>query len=530
MKARMDLGSKIVLASLIFTVLLCSCTGRQGDNPHTQRTYPDEFTLTKAALMDKIKGGWAGQVIGCTYGGPTEFKYNGTMIQDYIPIVWDDSRMEWYYNNAPGLYDDVYMDLTFVDIFEKEGLDAPALSHAKAFANAEYNLWHANQAARYNILNGMEPPATGHWENNPHADDIDFQIEADFAGLMNPGMVNSSSEICDRIGHIMNYGDGWYGGVYVAAMYSLAFYSDDIPLVVTEALRTIPEESQFFQCIHDVIIWHSQFPDDWKRTWFEVEKKWSSDIGCPDGVFQPFNIDAKINAAYIVIGMLYGEGDFGKSVDISTRCGQDSDCNPASVGGILGTMLGYDAIPADWKQGLDRVEGMDFKYTTISLDDTYDMSFRQALGMIGRNGGETETDELTIPLQEPETVRFEKAFEGHFPVKTIDLGWDGKNLQTGAETEYEFEFKGKGFVVRGEATKEDESMKESDLELEIFVDGELYEQTLMPMAFSKRKHEVAWKYNMSDGLHNVKVVLKDPVKGYGLHLSSVLIYGPEPAL
>ena len=96
-------------------------------------------------------------------------------------------------------------------------------SHARAFANAEYMLWHANQAARYNILNGMEPPASGHWENNPHADDIDFQIEADFAGLMNPGMVNSSSEVCDRVGHIMNYGDGWYGGVYVAAMYSLAF-------------------------------------------------------------------------------------------------------------------------------------------------------------------------------------------------------------------------------------------------------------------------------------------------------------------
>ena len=530
MKTKMHLVSKLGIASLIFTVLLCSCSGSQGDNPHTQSVYPDEFTLTKTALMDKIKGGWAGQVIGCTYGGPTEFKYNGTMIQDYIPIVWDDSRMEWYYHNAPGLYDDIYMDLTFVDIFEKEGLDAPALSHAKAFANAEYNLWHANQAARYNILNGMEPPASGHWENNPHADDIDFQIEADFAGLMNPGMVNSSSEICDRIGHIMNYGDGWYGGVYVAAMYSLAFYSDDVPFLVTEALRTIPEESQFFQCIHDVITWHSQFPDDWKRTWFEVEKKWSSDIGCPDGVFQPFNIDAKINAAYIVIGMLYGEGDFGKSVDISTRCGQDSDCNPASVGGIMGTMLGYDNIPSDWKQGLDKVEGMDFKYTTISLDDTYDMSFRQALGMIDRNGGETETDELHIPLQEPETVPFEKAFEGHFPVKTIDLGWDGKSLEAGAETEYEFDFEGKGFVVRGEATKEDESMKDSELEVEIFVDGELYEQTLMPTAFSKRKHEVAWKYNMPDGLHNVKVVLKDPVKGYELQMSSVLIYGPEPAI
>ncbi len=83
-------------------------------------------SLTKAELKDKIKGGWAGQVIGCTFGGPTEFRYKGTMIQDYQPIPWDNNRCLWYYQNSPGLYDDVYMDLTFVDVFEKEGLDAPA--------------------------------------------------------------------------------------------------------------------------------------------------------------------------------------------------------------------------------------------------------------------------------------------------------------------------------------------------------------------------------------------------------------------
>ena len=68
---------------------------------------------------------------------------------------------------------------------------------------------------------------------NPHADDIDYQIEADFAGLMNPGMPNSASEISDKIGHIMCYGDGWYGGVYVGAMYSLAFISNDIQSLVS---------------------------------------------------------------------------------------------------------------------------------------------------------------------------------------------------------------------------------------------------------------------------------------------------------
>jgi len=147
-----------------------------------------KLNISKTELRNKIKGGWAGQVIGCTFGGPTEFQYNGTMIQDYQPIQWDNGSCKWWYEYVPGLYDDIYMDLTFVDVFEKEGLDAPASSHAKAFANADYMLWHANQGARYNILRGIMPPESGHWLNNPCADDIDFQIEADFIGLMNPGM------------------------------------------------------------------------------------------------------------------------------------------------------------------------------------------------------------------------------------------------------------------------------------------------------------------------------------------------------
>jgi hypothetical protein len=516
-----------LLASLL--VVIMSRCARNGSDPHVAYPYPESFTLSKEVLMDKIKGGWAGQVIGCTYGGPTEFQYNGTMIQPYIPIEWNEDLMEWWYTNAPGLYDDVYMDLTFVQVFEEQGLDAPALAHAKAFAHADYMLWHANQAARYNILNGLEPPATGHWKNNVHSEDIDFQIEADFAGLMNPGMVNSSSEICDRVGHIMNYGDGWYGGVYVAAMYALSFYSDDIPFIVSEALRTIPEESEFFQCIHDVIIWHEQYPDDWTKCWLEVEKKWSSDIGCPEGVFVPFNIDAKINAAYIVIGMLYGEGDYGRTLDISTRCGQDSDCNPASAGGVLGTILGYDAIPADWKAGLDRVEDMDFMYTTISLNDTYDMSFRQALAMVERNGGTITGEEVIIPLQEPEAVVFERGFEGHYPTKVMKQNWGNvlDVIQPGSE-EFSFDFDGKGFVVSGGAWKLPGVTVEKDLTLEVYVDAELRKTTLMPTNYTVRTDDVCWAFDLPEGPHEVKIVWTNPEKGYKVDIKRVVIYGPEP--
>jgi hypothetical protein len=406
------------------------------------------------------------------------------------------------------------MDLTFVDVFDRLGLDAPADSFALAFAHAGYQLWHANQAARYNILQGTMPPASGHWLNNPHADDLDYQIEADYAGLMSPGMPNTASEISDRIGHIMNYGDGWYGGVYVGAMYALAFITDDIEFVVTEALKVIPAKSTFYQCMNDVIKCYKAYPDDWKRAWFECEKKWSSDVGCPDGVFVPFNIDAVINCAYIIIGLLYGEGDFHKTIDIATRCGQDSDCNPASAGGILGTLLGYDKIPAFWMKNLKEVEDMDFAYTTISLNKTYNMGFKQALQVIERGGGKVEGDNVTIHCEQPKPVRYEKGFEGHIPVKRFNIH---KNIDQSPE----FEFEGIGFVVKGGVRCNDKSYVAN---VEVYLDGKLMETAKLPANNLTRRHDLTWKYQIPKGSHKVSFKWLNPRPDATVNASEAIIY------
>jgi hypothetical protein len=232
-------------------------------------------------------------------------------------------------------------------------------------------------------------------------------------------MVNAAVEVCDKVGHIMNYGDGYYGGVYVASLYSIALISDsvgDIKNIVREALTVIPAESKFRMCIEDVIKWHEQDPEDWKATWFKVSRKWSTDIGSPLGVFRPFNIDAKINAAWVVMGLLYGNGDFTRTFEIAARCGDDADCNPATAGGILGAIVGYHNIPEFWTQGLDKVEHLPFLGTDISLLDAYDMSYRHAEDMIVQNGGQIMDNELEIKLQDPVTVPLEVAFEWHYPV------------------------------------------------------------------------------------------------------------------
>ena len=361
----------------------------------TAKKLPKEVKMTKEVLMDKIKGGWVGKTIGCSYGGPTEFKYSGFM-NDEIEIPWHEHTIKWWFDNVPGLYDDVYMDLTFVEVFQKEGLDAPIESFANAFAHAPYPLWHANQLGRHNILNGVMPPESGHWRNNPHADDIDFQIEADYAGLMAPGMVNASSYYCDEIGHMMNYGDGWYGGVYVAAMISLAFISDDMNFVVNEALKAIPAQSNYYKAMADVIKWHKQYPKDWHITWALFNKRYGYDIGCPDGVDNQFNIDAVINSGYILIGLLYGDKNFYRTIDISTRCGQDSDCNPSSAAGILGVMMGYKNIPEYWRKPCEEVEDRPFVYTDISINKATEYSLSQALQVIERNGGSIDGDNVTI--------------------------------------------------------------------------------------------------------------------------------------
>lgn len=477
---------------------------------------PRKVTFTREALLDKIKGGWAAQTIGVTYGGPTEFEYRSAMIPDSVNIPWGEpDYVANYMKRVPSLYDDIYMDLTFVEVFDRLGIDAPVDSLAMAFATARYPLWHANQAARYNILRGIMPPASGHWLNNPHADDIDYQIEADYAGLMSPGMPNAASEISDRVGHIMNYGDGWYGGVYVGAMYSLAFISENIEFIVTEALKVIPAESKFHKMMSDIISYWRENPNDWKYAWQRCHEEWEPyDVGCSEGALDPLNIDASINSAFIVIGLLYGNGDFGRTIDIATRCGQDSDCNPASAVGILGTAIGYNRIPAFWLDPLKKAEDLKFAYTSSSLNDTYAMSMRHALKVIEREGGKIDGDQITIKCQQPKPVALEQSFPNLKPKHRMQLG-----QQLSAEP-YTFECECDAMVINGSVKCAD---KEYVAKVEITVDGAT-EIAEMPALYRLRRLDIYWNFELRPGRHDVSVRWLNPVEGATIAMPDVVLY------
>jgi hypothetical protein len=388
---------------------------------------PEETNFRVISLeeyKDKVDGGWLGQMIGVAFGGPTEFVYRGRImpfsLTDYTRrAVRDRSKFK---PDDPSSYvlrephgaddqDDTYIELVFLHALRTRGPYASAREIAEIWNKyVRYDrVWHANKAAQTNFRKDIWPPQSGHPDNNGHADDIDFQIEADLFGLICPGLPAASNEFSERVGHIMNYGDGVYGGMFVAGMYAAAFFESDPEKIVRYGLACIHPESKYAKVINDVLDSWEKDRDDWIKAWNLLEKKWAQDDQCPSNKGKPGNIDAKINGAYIAMGLLYGGGDFYRTLDISTRCGQDSDCNPSNAAGILGCALGATFIPMKWKQPM-----MDFVHNRSLLEiypprikrqDIIDATAEVGIQVVVASGGYLTTEGgikyLHIPVQEP---------------------------------------------------------------------------------------------------------------------------------
>ncbi|MCP4642492.1 MAG: ADP-ribosylglycohydrolase family protein [bacterium] len=359
------------------------------------------IVLSKDEFLDKCKGAWVGQMIGVCFGAPYEFRFNGVPMTGELK-PWKPERIR----GAIG-QDDCYVEMTFLMALEKYGLDITDAQAGAAFAGTEYPLWHANEAGRRNVRNGIMPPRSGHPDFNRHADDIDFQIEADLLGILCPGLPRESNRLCDRFGHVMNYGDGVYGGMFVAGMYCAAYLEpSDVGKVIAAGLACIPEESLYHQCVSDVVRWHAESPGDWLATWHKVEGKWQDDVDCMPG--KAFNIDAKLNGAYIVMGLLYGEGDMAKTIEIGTRCGQDNDCNPSNSAGVLGCMKGYAALGGHWTDGVAKIADTPFSHTDYSFNALIPACQRMAEAILIRAGGEITDTAYRIPVQTPQPAPLEQ--------------------------------------------------------------------------------------------------------------------------
>ncbi|MBN1488840.1 MAG: ADP-ribosylglycohydrolase family protein [Phycisphaerae bacterium] len=359
--------------------------------------------LSVREYRDRMKAGWIGQIAGVAWGAPTEFKWKDAIIPEESVPKWTPDMI----NNAFE-QDDIYVEMTFLRTLEQYGLDAPIRQAGIDFANSRYPLWCANLAGRRNLREGIAPPDSGHPQFNKCPNDIDYQIEADYSGLIAPGLPNTAIALGEKFGRLMNYGDGIYGGQFVGGMYAEAFFETDRFKVIDAGLKCIPAGSQYAEMVRDMLTWYRQNPTDWQKTWQLAQKKYRED---PE--YQKASnggIDVKINGAYILMGMLYGEGDPDKTIVISMRSGQDSDCNPSNAAGVLFATMGFSQLPERFTKELNHEK--EFLYTAYNVPRLMDVCEKLARQAVVKAGGRIEKDAageevFVIPVEAPKPSALE---------------------------------------------------------------------------------------------------------------------------
>ena len=363
-----------------------------------------ERRLSVAAFRDKAEAAWVGQIAGVCWGAPTEFKFVDTIMPDDKVPVWRPEMI-----NDAFRQDDLYVEMTFLRTLECDGLDVDIRRAGIDFANSRYPLWCANVAGRSNLRKGIAPPDTGHPEFNSRGNDIDYQIEADFAGIISPGLPNSVIGLSQTFGRLMNYGDGVLGGVFIGAMYAEAYFATNSLALIQAGLAAIPAESDYAEMVRSIIEWHTEDPTDWEGCWRKIVAKYrpaGKGRPGPKYVWRDTNgdIDVRINGAMVVLGLLYGDGDLDRTMRIALRGGYDSDCNPSSAGGPLFATVGSRNLPTRYREKLVRNKKFDF--TDYDFDGLMAVTEKLARQVVVRQGGRVEKDAngdewFVIPVQKP---------------------------------------------------------------------------------------------------------------------------------
>jgi len=329
-----------------------------------------DHSLSSDEYYERVYGAWLGRCVGCVLGKPVEgwprnriegyLRLSGSYpLDDYIPEIvtapegytLHPSYPESMRGTINGMPRDDDLDYTILGlhVLEEHGFGFTAADVASEWlTHLPYNLvYTAERVAYKNLINGLKPTETATYQN-PYREWIGAQIRADIFGYVAPGLPEAAAEFAFRDASLSHVKNGIYGEMIVAAMISAAFELDDVKEIINVGLGEIPKNSRLAEAVRNLVKWSREYPD-WGSCWDRAMEDYG-DLSW---------VHTINNTLFILLGLLYGEGDLGKTVSISVMCGHDTDCTGASAGSIIGTMLGAKALEAMWVEPLqDRVQSI----------------------------------------------------------------------------------------------------------------------------------------------------------------------------
>lgn len=339
----------------------------------------------KNALKNKLLGAWTGRACGCLLGKPVE----GIRSDEFIPFLKETgnypmhryilstditdeicAKYKFGFKNKPyadtvdgmPVDDDTNYVVLSQKIIEENGRDFHSEDVAKAWLKYQsvYSYFTAERIAYINFINCIEPPASAMYKNVCR-EWIGAQIRGDYFGYINPGQPEKAAEMAyndARISHVKN---GIYGEMFVSAMIACAAVTDSIEAIIFGGLAQIPETSRLYEAvmrIYDLYKTGAGIDDVFKFIHSEYDEH--TDHGWCHTIS---------NAMIVVAALLYGEGDFGKSICIAVGMAFDTDCNGATVGSILGMRGGIDCIDDYWKKPINgKIHTSIFGVGTVDIE------------------------------------------------------------------------------------------------------------------------------------------------------------------
>ncbi len=342
-----------------------------------------EARFSANQLHDRIYGGLLGRAIGCTLGRPLELLGDFEDIQEflergdaypldnYVPEILPHPPGYVHYEPEIQKYfrgqiryaprdDDLDYTVLNLTILERCGLNFTSEQVAESWLHRlSYNaIYTAERMAYGNLVNQFGPPDSAVYRN-PYREFIGAQIRADIFGYTAPGRPDFAAYCAFRDARISHVKNGIYGEMFVSAAIAAAFVVDNVDAVIRAGLEVIPQHSRMAVALRDTIEQTHQ-SENWQDAAAYVTERFAE--------YDPTHVLP--NACLVVMALLWGKGDFEKTITTAAMSGLDCDCNAATTGSIVGVLNGASRLPEKWTHPInDQLESWLWGHSLVRISD-----------------------------------------------------------------------------------------------------------------------------------------------------------------
>jgi ADP-ribosylglycohydrolase len=366
-----------------FQEILAAAPGAE----HRPPPAPDDF-------RDRVHGAWLGRCAGCNLGKPVEGGWGRQKLRrylelaesfplsEYIPAIdpmpdeftLHPSWREATRGRVRGMARDDDTDYTMLAlrILEKHG---PGFTSgdvgAEWLAALPFHMvYTAERVAYRNLVDGMVPPSTA-THRNPYREWIGALIRGDMFGYVLPGNPGGAARLAYQDAALSHTANGIYGEMWAAALVAAAFCSGSAREALEVALTVVPGRSRLAAALRATMGAHATGAS-WDDAMASMETRLA-------GYHWVHTIN---NAEVVAAALLWGDGDFSRTIGLAVEAGLDTDCTGATAGSVFGALHGTAALPTPWVGPLENLmHSAIFGFEGVKISDLVDRTVRVSDGL-----------------------------------------------------------------------------------------------------------------------------------------------------